>query len=202
MIAGRLAAAILKAEGPPMRLSLISAAAALALLTACTTAGNAPAPAPSAPAPAGLSSYGMFLAGEAALNDGKSAEAAQYFDRARQQNSGDGLLSERAFMAALLAGDVGKAAVLAPTGDDASESARRLGKVVQAVEALANGKYQEARTILASDAIAFPHKPAARRPGPRGGGRRRRPRRFPGPAAGARRPGGGLFRPDRTGLSL
>ena len=46
------------------------------------------------------------------------------FDQARA-HTGDVMISERAFTSALLAGDVQKAAALAPTGDDASESGKR-----------------------------------------------------------------------------
>jgi tetratricopeptide (TPR) repeat protein len=145
-----------------MRLPLLlTAAAPLVLLAACATApgGGAAAPQPNELA-SGVSSYGMYLAGESALNNGKSGDAAKFFDKARLE-TGDPLISERAFTAALLAGEIDKAAALAPTGDDASEASKRLGKLVVAVEAMADGKGKEAKTLLANDSIAFPHKPAA-----------------------------------------
>jgi tetratricopeptide (TPR) repeat protein len=145
-----------------MRLSLLlTAAAPLVLLAACATA---PGGDPAAPKPneltSGLSSYGMYLAGESALNNGKSGDAAKFFDKARLE-TGDAMISERAFTAALLAGEIDKAATLAPTSDDASEASKRLGKLVVAVEAMADGKGKEAKTLLANDSIAFPHKSAA-----------------------------------------
>jgi hypothetical protein len=82
----------------------------------------------------------MFLAGEAALNDGKSGEAARFFDQARVSSDDNAMVSERAFTAALLSGDIDKAAVLAPVGADATEAGKRLGKLVVAVDALADGK--------------------------------------------------------------
>jgi Flp pilus assembly protein TadD len=94
------------------------------------------------------------------LNKGKNVEAERFFEQARTA-TGDGLIAERAFTSALLSGDVTKAAAIAPTGEDASEASRRLGKLVVAVEAIADGKGKEAQALLAGDNIAFPHKSAA-----------------------------------------
>ena len=143
-----------------MRLSMLLAAAApLVLLAACATGpGDAGAGGADTIA-ANVSPYGMFLAGESALNNGKSQDAAKFFDQARQQ-TGDPMIGERAFTAALLSGDIQKAAALAPTGDDASEAAKRLGKLVIAVEAIATDKGKDAKALLTDQNIAFPHKPA------------------------------------------
>ncbi len=144
-----------------MRLPLLmTAAAPLILLAACASAPRSAPVGAANDLTSGSSSYGMFLAGESALANGKSTDAARFFDRARMETA-DPMIAERAFTAALLAGDIDKAAALAPTGDDASESAKRLGKLVVAVEAMADGKGKEARTLLANDSISFPHKPAA-----------------------------------------
>lgn len=108
------------------------------------------------------SSYGLFLAGNAALHDGKSQEAADYFMRATAGGSMDGgFLKERAFTAALLAGDVSKAASLAPGGEGGGAAAYRLGLLVKAVESLAIGKGKDARMVLTSETIGFPHRAAA-----------------------------------------
>ncbi|WP_374570024.1 tetratricopeptide repeat protein [Phenylobacterium sp.] len=108
------------------------------------------------------SGYGLFLAGQAALNDGRNAQAADYFEQAAQAGDLDGgVVAERAFAAALMAGDVEKAAALAPTGDDASEGGRRLGLLTVAVEEMAEGKGKDARTLLDGDDIGFPHRSAA-----------------------------------------
>lgn len=146
-----------------MRLSLLlTAVAPLVLLAACATTPASPKAAtpPANDLASGVSSYGMFLAGESALNNGKSSDAARFFDRARAE-TGDPMIKERAFTAAVLAGEIDRAAALAPTGDDASEASKRLGKLVVAVEAMADGKGKEAKALLANDSIAFPHKPAA-----------------------------------------
>ncbi len=168
-----------------MRLHLLAAVAPLVLLTACASAGSGPGRGSSELA-AGLSPYGMFLAGEAALNDGKNGEAARFFDQARMQSADDAMVSERAFTAALLSGEVDKAAALAPTGDDASEAGKRLGKLVVAIDALADGRAKQAKDMLSGENIAFPHRPAAALVGP---WRRRKPAtsrdRWCGPRCGA-----------------
>jgi tetratricopeptide (TPR) repeat protein len=135
-------------------------AAPLVLLSACASAGPPGTQAAGAPPPA-ATPYGMFLAGEAALNDGQSQDAAHYFDMARAQPEAGDLISEKAFSAALLSGDIPRAAALAPTGEGASESAKRMGKLVVGVEALADGKGKEAQALLSPDANAFPHRSAA-----------------------------------------
>lgn len=109
----------------------------------------------------GGSSYGLFLAGQGALNDGRGAQAAAYFEQAQAGGADDDLISERAFTAAVMAGDITKAAALAPTGAESSESAKRLGRVVQAVEAMANNQGKAAKVLLAPEAMGFPHKGAA-----------------------------------------
>ena len=146
-----------------MRLSLLlTAAAPLVLLAACATGPDGAAGSGSASSggiAANVSPYGMFLAGESALNNGKSQDAARFFDQARQE-TGDAMIGERAFTAALLSGDIQKAAALAPTSDDASEASKRLGKLVVAVEDIATDKGKDAKVLLTDTNIAFPHKPA------------------------------------------
>ncbi len=143
-----------------MRLPLLLTAAPFILLAACASAPGSAETAQSNAVTAKVSPYGMFLAGEAALNNGRSVDAAKFFDQARSQ-TGDPMIAERAFTSALLSGDIPKAAALAPTGEDAGEASKRLGKLVVAVEDMANGKGKEASALLANDSIAFPHKSAA-----------------------------------------
>ena len=143
-----------------MRLSsLLTAAAPLVLLAACAVGPGGAGSASGGPIAANVSPYGMFLAGESALNNGKSQDAAKFFDQARQE-TGDAMIGERAFTAALLAGDISRAAALAPTGDDASEGGKRLGKLVVAVEDIATDKGKDAKAVLTDANIAFPHKAA------------------------------------------
>jgi tetratricopeptide (TPR) repeat protein len=103
----------------------------------------------------------MFLAGNAALNEGKSGEAAKFLDLARAQSGQEPAVAERAFTAALLAGDIAKASLLAPEGPTVSEPGRRLGRLVKAVDLLAAGKGKPANEFLKAEAIGFPHRPAA-----------------------------------------
>ncbi|HEX2815272.1 MAG TPA: tetratricopeptide repeat protein [Phenylobacterium sp.] len=141
-------------------LLLLTAAAPLVLLAACATAPGAGGSSRTNAVETKVSPYGMYLAGESALNNGRSVDAAKFFDQARAQ-TGDPMIAERAFTSALLSGDIQKAAALAPTGEDAAEASKRLGKLVVAVEDMADGKGKEASALLANDSISIPHKSAA-----------------------------------------
>jgi tetratricopeptide (TPR) repeat protein len=112
------------------------------------------------------SAYGQFLAGQAALRGGSNAQAAGYFNEARELDEDPGVIGDRAFTAALLAGEVTQAAALAPHGPDTNENARRLGVMTQAIELLALGKGKEARTTLEGGTVGFPHRPAVTLLGP------------------------------------
>jgi len=166
-----------------MRRTLLLFAAPLVLLTAC--AGIPARPVSSADAglsevSSATSQYGLFLAGQAALSDGRSAQAADYFERAQAADAleaaeraegiaeadatadtAGSVVGERAFLAALMAGEVSRAAAIAPMGEDASEGARRLGRLTVAVETMAQGKGKAAAQMLANEDIGFPHRSAA-----------------------------------------
>ncbi|WP_293676985.1 hypothetical protein, partial [uncultured Phenylobacterium sp.] len=147
---------------------LLIACAPLVLLAACATLPNADTAAvldPAAPAAAD-SAYGMFLAGNAALTEGRNGEAARFLDMARTQSGDDPAVAERAFTAALLSGDIEKAAQMAPDGPEASDGAKRLGRLAKVVAALAAGRGKDAREALGSDGIGFPHRSAAALLGP------------------------------------
>jgi tetratricopeptide (TPR) repeat protein len=60
-----------------------------------------------------------------------------------------------------MAGDIDKAAQLAPDGPDASEPGRRLGRLAKVVAALGEGKGRIAKETLGNDGIGFPHRSAA-----------------------------------------
>ena len=134
------------------------------VLAGCATTPSA-APGPVAVAPGedstavsrgilGGSNYGLFLAGEAALQNGRSQDAAQYFSRAAE-GAGDlppetqALIREKAFTAAVMAGDIEQAGALAPEADPESGSnTQRLARLVRAVDALADNKGKDADAIL------------------------------------------------------
>ena len=141
---------------------LLVAIAPLVMLAACATAPRQELSwTPPTQLGMGGSAYGAFLAGQGALNDGAGAEAAASFARAEIEGGASDMLRDRAFTAAVLAGDITKAAALAPDGPEASEATKRLGKVVQAVELMAVNKGKDAHALLAGDSIGFPHRGVA-----------------------------------------
>jgi tetratricopeptide (TPR) repeat protein len=135
------------------RLTAVICAPAL-LLCACATAPRQPAtlagPAPAAsPFDDQASSYGLFLAGQSAANHGDSQAAAAMFSGALSGGQSDpDFLAVRAFTAALIAGDIDRAAVLAPRGPTAEPPLRHLGALVRATDALARGDGRSAQAIL------------------------------------------------------
>lgn len=140
------------------RFLFVSACVPLFLLGACATvkpeAGDAVAPA------AADSAYGLFLAGSSALTEGRNSDAARFLELARTQGGDDPAVSERAFTAALMAGDIEKAALLAPDGPTASDQGKRMGRLVRAVQALAVNKGKVAKEVLGNDGVGFPHRGA------------------------------------------
>ncbi|MGE5565774.1 MAG: tetratricopeptide repeat protein [Parcubacteria group bacterium] len=138
----------------------LTAVLPLALLGACATVPKTPAERAAALAP-DQSSYGLFLAGEGALHDGRSADATDYFMRASQGGAFDGgFLKDRAFTAAVLAGDITKAASWAPAVPEGHDATYQLGLLVRAVDMIAQGRGKDARPLLAPDALGFPHRAA------------------------------------------
>jgi tetratricopeptide (TPR) repeat protein len=149
-----------------MRRTLLFAfAAPLVLLGGCAMTPKAEEVPLGAPVAAD-SAYGMYLAGSAALQEGRNGDAARFLELARSQSGGDPAVIERAFTAALMAGDIQKAALLAPDGATASEPGKRLGRLVKVVAALGEGKGKVAKAELSNDGIGFPHRAAAALLGP------------------------------------
>jgi tetratricopeptide (TPR) repeat protein len=132
----------------------------LALAGCATTApgsGQATAALPDRPLAEtlpGVSNYGLFLAGEAALQNGRSSEASIYFARAAEATADPAtqtLIREKAFTAAVMAGDVAAAARLAPPADPNDGSLnQRLAKLIRTVDALADNRGKDAAAILAT----------------------------------------------------
>jgi tetratricopeptide (TPR) repeat protein len=127
---------------------LVLAAVSLALLAACATpgpSGSAPlATASITPGDSDASIYGLYLAGQAALDSGDSRAATALFARAADKQPDALYLKDRVLTAALMSGDVQRAASLAPSAGDASSGDRILGVMAQTVEALAEGRGEEA----------------------------------------------------------
>ena len=105
--------------------------------------------------------YALYLGGHSALNAGRSEEAAPMLAAAAAGAPGDPRIAERAFIAALLAGDVTRAAALAPAPEAANAANQRLGRLVRAVEHLAEGRGREAANELGAEMVGYPHRTAA-----------------------------------------
>jgi Flp pilus assembly protein TadD len=148
------------------RIQVLLACVSVSVLSAC-----AAAPGPQGPL-RGLvgsnvqlfdtrTSYGQFLAGQAALRDGRSKEAATFFGAASVLGEDPGVLAERSFTALVMSGEVSRAAAIAPNGPDTTEAVRRLGVLTRVVEALAVGKGRDAAVLLKTTPPGFPHQQAA-----------------------------------------
>ncbi|HEY2483210.1 MAG TPA: tetratricopeptide repeat protein [Caulobacteraceae bacterium] len=132
-------------------------------LAGCASAGaSSPSPGPSSAA-SGESAYGLFLAGQSAINSGLGDDATSYFSRAAGAAAGEdaSLLQSHTFTAALLAGDVKAAAAIAPTSDS-DPAVRHLARLTQAVEELAEGHGSKARTLLDAGQADTAHSAAIR----------------------------------------
>jgi Flp pilus assembly protein TadD len=146
---------------------LLFAMAPVLALCACATSPSGPVavatpparPAESPDSFAGDSAYGLFLAGQAAVNKGQGGAAATYFDRAADLDPGEpaAFLQTHAFSALLLAGDVTRAAASAPTDPAVEPAIRRLGDLTQAVEALASGDPKRSYEKLTGPDIGAPY---------------------------------------------
>jgi len=141
------------------RLSSVLASASLLILAACATPGPQTASAPQSPRPSG-SAYGLYLAGRAALNGGDNTGASAYFAQAARE-SGDIEVREEAFYAAVLAGDLDRAAALASSAQDGSPGALRMGRLVTAVNALGHGRGRQAYAALSGEPIGYPYRAGA-----------------------------------------
>jgi tetratricopeptide (TPR) repeat protein len=156
-----------KGEGDMPRFRSLLALAPLAALCACATA-PAQKTATGRPVPVvrpspDASSYGLFLAGQAAVNHGQSDAAAGYFGQAASSDAGSdqAFLNDRAFTAALLAGDIPTAAALAPTDPTTEPALLHLGALVRGVEALADGEDKKAHAIFLSKDSGIPEEVAS-----------------------------------------
>ncbi len=129
---------------------LALAAAALLALSACATSGpSGPALVPSASVTdADASVYGLYLAAQAALDSGDSRSAAELFGKAADKNPDAAYLKDRVLTAALMAGDIDRAASLAPSAADSGSGDKVLGVLARSVQALSDGRGEEAYQIL------------------------------------------------------
>lgn len=135
----------------------LAAAVAIAGLSACASATG---PAEDFTA-SGASPYGQFLAGRAAQNAGRHADAARRYEAVRRLDPDASAISdERAFVSALLAGDVTASARLAPTSEATSPQNLSLSRLVRAVEGMSTGRVGQVRALLSPEGAVFPHRSA------------------------------------------
>lgn len=103
---------------------------------------------------------GLYMAGNAALRDGRADAASRFYERAVDMapDEDKAYLRERTFQAAIMGGDIERAVRVAPTDPEAD--AYRLGRLVLAVDALARGEGQTAYDILTSESLGPRYRPA------------------------------------------
>ena len=140
-----------------MRILLLALAAPALLLSACAEGAGLRPSLDIGPSAESGSSYGLFLSAQKALNDGDGAAAANLYKRAQAQGLSPEFAQEREFTAALLGGDIPRAARLAPAGETASPAMERMGLLTRAVDDMASGKGKSAYEILSGQGIGFPH---------------------------------------------
>jgi tetratricopeptide (TPR) repeat protein len=121
-------------------------------LAACasTPAANGPVATitPPPPLPESATAYGLFLAGTNAFDSGDKAVAARFYAAAARDAPDQPLLGQRAFVAALIAGDVHEAAQLAAQMSADDPAIVRLGQLTRAVDAIALGHGREAYALV------------------------------------------------------
>ncbi|HRD29434.1 MAG TPA: hypothetical protein PLO65_14135, partial [Caulobacter sp.] len=146
----------------------LPALAPLVLLAACATTADGPATAGLRPsqdvafgdAPT-ASPFGLYLAGQAAMNDADAGAASQYFARAEQVSVDGAYFREQAFIAALMSGDIPRAARLSPSDPETRPVIQRLAALSRVVAGIGEGDGRLAVETLASGQVNVPHRPAA-----------------------------------------
>ena len=103
------------------------------------------------------SAFGLYLAGQAAIDHGSSRDAATYFNQASQLDPDTGPIEARAFSSALVAGEIARAADAAQRLGDGPDPVQRLGLLTRAVEALAEDKGKQAYALLSAKPMGAEH---------------------------------------------
>jgi len=110
----------------------------------------------------GATAFGLYLAGEAAIDGGSSREAATYFSEASQLDPGFNTVQARAFSASLVAGDVTRAAEAAKGLGQGDEPVQQLGLLTRAVEDLCTDRAKQAYALIAEPSVGVQHAEAIR----------------------------------------
>jgi tetratricopeptide (TPR) repeat protein len=105
----------------------------------------------------GGSSYGQFLAGRVAMSRGDSEAASDFFSRALAGSSGELLPRERAFSAAILAGDVRAAAAVQLNAEESNTAVIEAGRLARVVTAMIDGRPRPMNAEVRVQPIAAPH---------------------------------------------
>jgi len=142
-----------------MKLKVSVSLAALLLLAGAARAQDPAAPLEELPSVDERSAYGTFLAGRVAQHAGEADEASRRLAAVAGAVPDNAQLRERAFIAALYAGDIQTAARLAPAANPAQPGLESLGRLTQAVDAMAGG--DGATSVERLSSIEFPHRTAA-----------------------------------------
>ena len=146
---------------PPNRVSVASVAACAALaLASCASvsAGGDRGLTVATEVVQPSSPYGLYLAGRSAFARGDADQAAGLFERASSQDREAPFLAQQAFSAALAAGNVTRAAEIAPPVGGSDDALGQLGLLTRGVEALATGHGDDAYTLLTSRDVGLPHR--------------------------------------------
>ncbi len=134
----------------------------LAVALPATAQGNRAGPA-ATPAASQSSGPALYLAGNAAVSDGRFDLALDYFSRAADLASGDARdsLRELAFESAVRSGNIPRAAQFAPQAESSAQVTRQLGQLVVAVDAMASGDARKSNTILTGNGVGQPFRALA-----------------------------------------
>ena len=114
------------------------------------------------PAAKSGSPFGLYLAGEAAIDGGASSRAARYFAEASELEPDAAGVRLRAFTTALIAGDIPRAAEAAKALSGGDGPIQHLARLTRAVEAMAQDRGPEAYAILTTEPPGLEHNQAAR----------------------------------------
>ena len=105
----------------------------------------------------GGSSYGQFLAGRVAMSRGDSEAASDFFSRALVGSGGELLPRERAFSAAILAGDIRAAAAVELSSEESNAAVIEAGRLARLVTAMLDNRPRPMNAEVRDRPIAAPH---------------------------------------------
>ncbi len=131
----------------PSALKRVALIAALMLLGGCASLGSFA----NTGAKRGETPYGAYLAGRHAASINDPRKAAEYYDAALRGEPNDALVLDRAFMAALSAGDIDRAVRLAERLT-AIETGQRMARLTLALADMKSGDFAGAREEIAASA--------------------------------------------------